>query len=78
MINWYDNNQDLPVPILSAIMHYALVTIHPFTDGNGRTSRALSTYVLMQHDYDFIFWINIINADLKQIIIFIILMITYF
>lgn len=53
LINWYDNNQDLPVPILSAIMHYALVTIHPFTDGNGRTSRALSTYVLMQHDYDF-------------------------
>lgn len=53
LINWYDNNQDLPVPILSAIMHYAVVTIHPFTDGNGRTSRALSTYVLMQHDYDF-------------------------
>lgn len=53
MVNWYDNNQDLPVPILSAIMHYAVVTIHPFTDGNGRTSRALSTYVLMQHDYDF-------------------------
>lgn len=53
LINWYNNNQDLPVPILSAIMHYALVTIHPFTDGNGRTSKALSTYVLMQHDYDF-------------------------
>lgn len=53
LINWYENNQDLPAPILSAIMHYALVTIHPFADGNGRTSRALSTYVLMQHDYDF-------------------------
>ncbi|MDY2888354.1 MAG: Fic family protein [Candidatus Caccosoma sp.] len=53
LINWYDNNQNLPAPILAAIMHYALVTIHPFVDGNGRTSRALSTYVLMQHDYDF-------------------------
>ncbi|HPX84298.1 MAG TPA: Fic family protein [Bacilli bacterium] len=53
LINWYENNQDLPVPILSAIIHYALVTIHPFTDGNGRTARALATYVLMQHDYDF-------------------------
>lgn len=52
LIDWY-NNQNLPAPILSAIMHYALVTIHPFTDGNGRTSRALATYVLMQHDYDF-------------------------
>lgn len=53
LIDWYNNNQSLPVPILAAIMHYALVTIHPFTDGNGRTSRALATYVLMQHDYDF-------------------------
>lgn len=53
LINWYYNNQNLPAPILSAIMHYALVTIHPFTDGNGRTSRALATYVLMQHKYDF-------------------------
>ncbi len=53
LIDWYNNNQNLPAPILAAIMHYALVTIHPFNDGNGRTSRALSTYVLMQHDYDF-------------------------
>lgn len=53
LINWYYNNQNLPAPILSAIMHYALVTIHPFTGGNGRTSRALATYVLMQHRYDF-------------------------
>lgn len=52
LIAWYDSHQDLPAPILSAIIHYALVTIHPFEDGNGRTSRALSTYVLMQHDYD--------------------------
>lgn len=53
LIDWYNNNQDIPVPILSAIIHYALVTIHPFEDGNGRTSRVLATYVLMQHDYDF-------------------------
>ena len=53
LINWYYNNQNLPAPILSAIMHYALVTIHPFTECNGRTSRALATYVLMQHKYDF-------------------------
>ncbi len=53
LIEWYDKNQQLPAPVLAAIMHYALVTIHPFEDGNGRTSRAISTYVLMQHDYDF-------------------------
>lgn len=53
LIDWYYNNQNIPAPILSAIMHYALVTIHPFIEGNGRTSRALATYVLMQHNYDF-------------------------
>lgn len=53
LVDWYDNNQDLPAPVLAAIIHYALVTIHPFTDGNGRTSRALATYVLMQRAYDF-------------------------
>ncbi len=53
LIEWYNENQKLPAPILAAIMHYALVTIHPFVDGNGRTSRALATYVLMQHSYDF-------------------------
>lgn len=53
LIAWYDSSSDLPAPVLSAIIHYALVTIHPFEDGNGRTSRALATYVLMQHDYDF-------------------------
>ena len=53
LVDWYNSNQDIPVPILSAIIHYALVTIHPFKDGNGRTSRALATYVLMQHNYDF-------------------------
>ena len=53
LIKWYDNNQHLPAPILAAIMHYAIATIHPFIDGNGRTSRALATYVLMQHGYDF-------------------------
>lgn len=53
LVDWYNKNQHLPAPILAAIMHYALVTIHPFSDGNGRTSRALATYVLMQHNYDF-------------------------
>lgn len=53
LINWYYSSKDLPIPILSAIIHYGLVTIHPFKDGNGRTSRALATYVLMVNDYDF-------------------------
>lgn len=53
LINWYHNETSLPIPIKAAIMHYQFATIHPFEDGNGRTSRALATYVLMENGYDF-------------------------
>lgn len=53
LVDWYKNEMDLPVPIKAAIIGYQLVTIHPFEDGNGRTCRALATYVLMLEGYDF-------------------------
>ena len=53
LVEWYYANYNLPTPIKAAIIHYAFVTIHPFSDGNGRTARALSTYVLMLEEYDF-------------------------
>ncbi len=40
-------------PVLkSGAVHYELVRIHPFVDGNGRVGRALSTYILFQSGYD--------------------------
>lgn len=40
-------------PVLkSGAVHYELVRIHPFVDGNGRVSRALSTFILFQQGYD--------------------------
>ncbi|MBI3887960.1 Fic family protein [Candidatus Microgenomates bacterium] len=40
-------------PILKAgIVHYAVVNIHPFTEGNGRVSRALATLILLNEGYD--------------------------
>lgn len=53
LVAWYSWENDLPVPIKAAITAYQLVTIHPFEDGNGRTCRALATYVLMLGGYDF-------------------------
>lgn len=49
---WYNENKDSLHPVLlSAELHERLVTIHPFIDGNGRTSRLLMNLVLLQHGY---------------------------
>lgn len=39
--------------IRAAITHYQLVYIHPFIEGNGRTSRAMATLLLYSLGYDF-------------------------
>jgi Fic family protein len=40
-------------PVLKAgIVHYELVRIHPFIDGNGRMARAVATLVLFFENYD--------------------------
>lgn len=37
--------------ILAAELHEQLVSIHPFIDGNGRTSRLVMNLILLQHGY---------------------------
>lgn len=37
--------------ILVAEMHERLVSIYPFIDGNGRTSRLVMNLILLQHGY---------------------------
>lgn len=60
---FYEKNKDSLHPVLlSADMHEKLVTIHPFVDGNGRTSRLVMNMLLMKHGYP----IAIISGDRKQ------------
>lgn len=39
--------------IVAGILHQELAAIHPFSDGNGRTARALATLILYKRGYDF-------------------------
>lgn len=49
---FYEQNKNSMHPVLlAAEMHERLVTIHPFIDGNGRTSRLLMNLILIQHGY---------------------------
>ena len=52
LMAYVDKSDDHPV-IKAAIVHYQLVTIHPFEDGNGRTARLISDYVLDLGGYGF-------------------------
>ncbi len=39
--------------VVAGIVHAEIAAIHPFTDGNGRTARAVATLVLYSRGYDF-------------------------
>ena len=45
------NPEKLNILEMDAAIHYRLVEIHPFSDGNGRTARLIMNLYLMRHGY---------------------------
>ncbi len=48
---WVQNAGNLPVPLVAGIVHYQFVTIHPYYDGNGRTARLLTSFIMRKGGY---------------------------
>lgn len=54
LFDWLDEQKNTLHPVLIAgILHYEFVSIHPFSDGNGRTTRLLVKMFLNLINYDF-------------------------
>lgn len=49
-LNWFNSDQDLDPVLKAAIAHLWFVTIHPFEDGNGRITRAITDMQLARAD----------------------------
>ena len=50
--DWYNKNKSKLHPVaLSALVHLKFVTIHPFSDGNGRISRLMMNFILNKNGF---------------------------
>lgn len=49
-LTWFNEENKIDLVIKAAIAHLWFVTIHPFQDGNGRITRALTDMLLAQSD----------------------------
>ncbi len=53
LVEWLRTEDAVHPVLVAGIAQFQLVHIHPFVDGNGRTSRLLSTLCLYRTGYDF-------------------------
>ena len=61
VFQWYYSTKNKLHPVeLGAILHNKLVRIHPFSDGNGRTSRVVMNWILMRNNFP-MFYVELKN-----------------
>ena len=53
LLEWLNKSREVHPIIRAGLFHYQFETIHPFTDGNGRTGRLLTLLHLYQSAWDF-------------------------
>lgn len=49
-LNWFETEHEIDLVLKAAIAHLWFVTIHPFDDGNGRITRAITDMILARSD----------------------------
>jgi len=49
-IDWFNNRKDIDLVLKASIAHLWFVTLHPFEDGNGRITRAITDMLLARSD----------------------------
>ena len=59
--SWYNSNEGRMQSVeMAALVHLKFVTIHPFSDGNGRVSRLMTNFILNKH------WYPMLNIEHKD------------
>ena len=51
LIDWVNEEKELPLIVRATIFHHRMVWIHPFSDGNGRAVRLMFNLILMSAGY---------------------------
>ena len=51
LVEWVNRDQETPRVVVAALVHYQFVTIHPYYDGNGRTARLLTSFLMRKFGY---------------------------
>ena len=51
LLNWANEEKEIPAVVRSGVFHHQFVYIHPFEDGNGRICRLFTALILLSSGY---------------------------